>query len=114
MDWLKNLRWLKTAGLVLAAILMALAGAKVTKRRASATKKEDKAVELMNSSISTDIQKGKKMVESANKDKDKAVEAEKRMEAQLENMGNANEDIAAIADRFNKRKLRKSTVSTST
>ncbi len=107
MDWLKNLRWLKTAGLVLAAILMALAGAKAVKKKASAAKKEDKAVELMNSSISSDIQKGKKMTESANKDKDKAAEAEKRMEAQLESMSNANEDIATIADRFNKRKLRK-------
>jgi len=107
MYWLKSLRWVKTAGIVIAAILLALAGQRAIAKKASARKKEDVGTHMMNSGISKKILAGKKMVEAANKDKDKAIEAEKVLEAQLEKMGQGNESIADIADRFNKRKLRR-------
>ena len=107
MYWLKGLRWVKTVGIVLAAILLALAGQRAIKRKASAQKKEDVGINMMNSGISKNILAGKKMIEAADKDKDKAIAAEEFMEAQLEKMGTRNESIANIADRFNKRKLRK-------
>ena len=114
MYWLKSLRWVKTAGLVLAAILLALAGQRVLKRRQSAQKKEDIGTNMMNSGISKNILAGKKMVDAADKDKDKAIAAEKVMEVQLEKMGGSNESIADVADRFNKRKLRKPISSSAT
>ncbi len=114
MYWLKSLRWVKTAGVVLAAILLALAGQRVLKKRASAQKKEDIGTNMMNSGISKHILAGKKMIEAADKDKDKAIAAEAVMEAQLEKMGKGNESIADIADRFNKRKLRKPISSSAT
>ena len=106
IDWLKKQRWIVTLGLVLSAILMALAGAKAVKKHAKGVKKEQVATDLMNSGISKKIQKGKKMLESANKDKDAGVAANERMEAELENMGKANENIDAFADRFNSKRLR--------
>jgi hypothetical protein len=106
ITWLKKQRWIVTLGMVLSAILMALAGAKAVRKKASAAKKEQKATDLLNSGISTNIYKGKKLLESANKDKDAGVAADERMEAQLEKLGEANEDIDALADRFNSKRLR--------
>lgn len=107
MYWLKSLRWVKTAGIVLAAILLALAGQRVLKKKASGKRKEEVGTNMMNSGISKEILAGRKMLDAADKDKDKAIAAEAVMEAQLEKMGKGNESIADIADRFNKRKLRK-------
>lgn len=108
MYWLKGLRWVKTAGIVLAAILLGLAAQRAVKKKVSAQKKEDVGTNMMNSGISKEILAGKKMIEAADKDKDKALKAEEVLEAQLEKMSKGNESIADIADRFNKRKLRKS------
>jgi len=101
------MNWLKTLGLVFTAILLALAGAKAAKKKASADSKEQRANELMNSGISKEIAKGKKLLESANKDKDAGVVAHTNMEAQLEKLGEANDDIDALATRFNSKRLRK-------
>lgn len=106
IDWLKKQRWVVTLGLVLSAILMALAGAKVIKKQASADKKEQLATDLLNSGASKQIAKGKKLLESANKDKDAGVAAEKVMEAELEKLSETNPSIDALANRFNS-KLRK-------
>ncbi len=107
INWLKKQRWIVTLGLVLSAILMALAGAKAVKMQASADKKEQLATDLLNSGASKQIAKGKKLLESANKDKDAGVVANKRMEAELENLGKANENIDAFADRFNSKRIRR-------
>jgi len=104
ITWLKSQRWIVTLGIVLSAILLALAGAKAAKKHASGVKKEQLATDLMNSGISTKIHKGRKLLESANKDKDAGVAALEKMEDHLNNMGDANEDIDALADRFNSRR----------
>jgi hypothetical protein len=104
---LKQIGWIKTAGLILTAILLALAGAKAVKKKSVAKKKEDRAAELMGSGISKEIQKGKKLLESANKDKDAGVAAKQRMEKRLEKLGESNEDIDALAHRFNSDRVRK-------
>ena len=102
-------RWMKTAGLVLAAILLALAGAKAVKKKNSANKKEQLATDLINSGVSSKIYKGRKLLESANKDKDAGIAANEVMEAQLEKLGEANENIDDVANRFNSKRLRKRT-----
>lgn len=71
-----------------------------------ARSKDEKAIGKLNSEISKELQAGRKLVESAHKDKQKAVAIRQGMEAQLEKLGEANEDMDAIANRFNSRRLR--------
>ena len=104
MNWLKQ--WGKTLGLVLGAIVLALAAGRAASLKSSARRKEDAATHKLNSGISKELAAGKKLTESANKDKDKAVIAHAKMQAQLEKLGEANEDLDTIADRFNSRRVR--------
>ena len=101
------MKWLTTAGMILTAVLLALAGAKAAKKKSSANKKEQLANDLMNSGISKEIAKGKKLLESANNDKDAGAAADAKVKAQLEKLSEANADIDSIADRFNSKRVRK-------
>jgi len=103
---LSKIGWIKTLGLVVGAILLALAAGRAASKHASAKRKDDRSVQLLNSGISKEIRKGKMLVDSAFADKDKAQAARKRMEQQLEKLGEANEDMDSIADSFNSRRLR--------
>ncbi len=114
MNWLKSFGWVKTLGLVLGAVLLAMAAGQAASKMKSARKKEATAQDKLSSGVSSEIHKGKVLVDSANKDKDKAVAARERMEAQLEKLGEASEDMDSIADRFNSRRLRKSTSDSTT
>ncbi len=104
----KSLPWIITLGAVLTAAVLGAAAAKSINRQNSAKRKEGRAVDMMNSGIGREIHKGKKLLESANKDKDAAVAADVQMENQLEKMGANNESLDAIAHRFNSRRLRQS------
>jgi len=99
--------WLATIGAVIGAILLGLAVAKASNKRAAADRKDQTATDLMNTGISKQIAKGKRLRESANKDKDAAIAADKLSEERLEQMAANNESLDAIADRFNSRRLRK-------
>ena len=110
MSWgnkLKALGWVKAVGLAISAALLGLAVAKASNKKESARKKEDRATDMLNSGISKEIAKGKKLMESAQKDKDKGVAAHDAAEKQLDKLGQDNEDMDSIADRFNSRRLRK-------
>jgi len=112
MSWVnefKSFGWVKAIGLAITAVLLALAAARASNLRINAERKEDRATDMLNSGISKEIQKGKKLTESAQVDKDKAVDARAKVEAQLDKLGKANEDLDDIADRFNSRRLRKRT-----
>jgi hypothetical protein len=104
----KALGWVTMLASVATAIVLGFVAAKSVNKKATAKRKETRAVDMMNSGIGREIHKGKKLLESANKDKDAAVAADVAMENQLEKMGAANESLDAIADRFNSRRLRKS------
>jgi hypothetical protein len=80
--------------------------ARAKSAQAASKAKEQKATDLLNSGVSTQIAKGKKLVEAANKDKDRAGNARKAMEAQLAKLGDSNEELDSIADRFNSRRVR--------
>ena len=103
--------WLKvkknTIMLVFSAILLALAGAKVAKRKGSAQKKEDKATAIMGSTIFKDQKKADKLIKSAEKDKAVAAKAKADLEKKLEQIGEQNADIDAIAHEFNSRRVRR-------
>lgn len=110
-EWLSALnpkRWLTTLSLVLGAIGLALAGAKANSIRKRAQQKDQKAEKLLASNSSKEIQKGKKLRESAQKDLDKAAEAQKAMKAKVEEIGNANEDLDELMHRFNSERVRQS------
>lgn len=104
---LSKIGWIKTLGLIASAVLLAIMAGRAASKTAAAKSKDDRAEQLLNSGISKEIHKGKMLVDSANTDKDKAVAARKRMEVQLEKLGEANEDMDSIADGFNSRRLRK-------
>lgn len=84
---------------------MILAGRKATKLHARAAVKDETATNLLNSGISKEIARGKKMVDAANKDKDKAIIANLKMKERLEVLGEVDESIDDVADRFNSRRL---------
>lgn len=104
--WIKGLGWVTALGLIFGAILLALQSLRSQKARTASKRKEDMATDMLNSDISSQIAKGKKLMEAANKDKDRAVVARQAMEEQLAKLGDANEDLDAIADRFNSRRVR--------
>ncbi len=104
---LKALPWLVTAGMVLTAIVLALQSGKVIRLQKRAKKKDKHAISLKNTGVSTYIHKGKKLAESAQLDKDKAVKVHERMEKNLVAMGERSESIDDIANRFNSKRVRK-------
>lgn len=104
--WLKKQRWVVTLGMILSAVLLALAGAKSAKKRGRAEKQERLAEDLMQTGIDIDLTEAKRQTEKAEKNKQAAAKAKAKMEQRLEELGNANEDIDALADRFNSRRLR--------
>lgn len=106
ISWFKTRVWGVLAA-VGSAVLLALAASRAQQKRQSAKRLEDKAQGMLNSNISKEIKEAKKLVEKAHKEKDKATEARAKAEKQLEKLGEANEDLDAIADRFNSRRLRK-------
>ncbi len=107
-DRIKSAGWVVALGAILSAIVLGLAAAKSVNKQSNAKRKEAKAIDKMNSGISSEIHKGKQLLEAANRDKDAAIAADVAMENQLEKMGAANESLDAIAHRFNSRRLRKS------
>jgi len=106
-------RWWKTVVMVFLGVLMILAGRKATKLHERAKAKDEAATELLNSGISKQLQKGKALIDSADKDKDKAVAAKKAMKEHLEVLGQNDESIDDIATRFNSRRVRERTGSSS-
>lgn len=99
--WLKSQKLFVTIGLVLAAVSLALAGARSIKRSTTASRKESKAVDLMNRAIGTDLKRAGRLVKSAAKDKQKAAAAKEKMKVKLDEIANSNADIDSIANAFN-------------
>lgn len=114
LNWLKKFSWVQTAIAVVAAIALAMLAGKARSTQKNIKKKEQLGTDLLNSGISRKLQKGKKLIESADKDKDKSVEIRQRMEARIEQLGESNEEFDAIADRFNSKRLRHSADSSHT
>ncbi len=103
----KALPWIVTAGMVLVAVVLALQSGKVIRLQKRSEKKNEQAIDLKNSQVSIHILQGKKLAESAQKDKDKIVEVKKNMEGNLALMGKNSETIDDIANRFNSKRVRK-------
>lgn len=93
--------------LILGGIGFALLGYKAHKKRAAAKRMHDRGVVLMNSGVEKHIEEGKVLLDKAESEKVRAKHARMDAEAQLRKLGETNETLDAIADRFNSRRLRK-------
>jgi len=100
-------RWWKTLSMIIVGVLLILAGRRATKLHERAKAKDEIATDLLNSGISKELEKGKRLVDAADKDKDRAVAARKEMEQHLESLGQNDESIDDIATRFNSRRVRR-------
>ena len=107
LKWIKSQRWIVTAGMILGAIALALAGAKSAKRSMTAKKKDARATDLLNSAVGNDLKRAKRLIKSAEKDKQKAINAKDIMKYELEKLTQGNEDLDSIISDFNSRRLRR-------
>lgn len=106
--WFKGLGLVAIAGAIVTAILMVLGGAKVGRQERRADRAEKQAEALAHDRTKQGIEKAAKLNTAAKKHKDKAATIRKKTEARLQELGDKDETMADIADRFNKRKLRDS------
>ena len=106
--WLKSLSWIVIAGGILTAVLMVLGGAKAGRLQKRATNAENKVTAMAHDKTKKGIAKAAKLQKAADKHKEKATATRQRTEARLQELGDKDETLADIADRFNKRKLRDS------
>lgn len=109
-QWLLE-KW-KTILVIVSAVAIALLGRKATKLRAEVKGKESVATDLLNSGISKKLEKGKKLIEEADKAKNKGVAVRAKLEEHLEKIGGNDETIDDIAHRFNSRRLRHDSANT--
>lgn len=106
--WVKSLSWVAIAGAIVTAVLMVLGGAKITRQQRRADNAERKITAIAHDKTKKGIEKAAKLQKQKDKHLDKAAATRQRTEARLEELGDKDETLADIADRFNKRKLRDS------
>lgn len=102
-DRIKSIGWVATAGAVLTAILMVLAGAKATRLTRRAEKAEKTAEIIVQDHTKKHHEKAAKLQAGAAKDKAKAAAVKEKSKARLEALGDHDETLADLADNFNKR-----------
>jgi hypothetical protein len=107
--WIKSLSWIAIAGAIVTAILMVLGGAKVGRQDRRADRAERQVEAMAHDKTKKGIEKAAKLQKAVVKHKEKAAATRQRTEARLKELGEKDETLADIADRFNKRKLRDST-----
>ena len=105
--WIKSLSWLVIAGAILSAVLMVLGGAKAGRLQRRADRAENKIETLAHDKTKKGIEKAAKLQKQKDTHLEKAAATRQRMKEQLEKISE-DDEMADIADRFNKRKLRDS------
>jgi len=106
--WLKSLSWVAAIGTVLVAVAFAMAGLKAGRNKRNQLNAEKQVESLAHDQTRAGIEAAAKHQKKADKAKKKVAAAHKTMESNLEEMGKANEDIDSIADRFNSKRVRRS------
>lgn len=107
--WVKTLPLWAVLGAVTTAVFMAMAGAKAARFEKRARNAQTNAENLLQDKTKLNVEKAAKLQREAEKHKEKAAIAKAEAEARIEELGNKNETLDDIADRFNSRRLRKST-----
>lgn len=104
--WIKSIGWLTTLGTAVVAVLFVLAGAKARKLERRAAKAEDRAQVILQDHTKVNLDKAKKLQDAAAGDKVAATQVKQKMREQLDKLGDSDENIDDIADRFNSRRKR--------
>lgn len=110
---IKSIGWVATAGAVVTAIMLVLAGAKAGREKKRAKKAELKVESLHQEKTKKSIEKAVELQAKVTLHKERAELAKQSMEAKLEELGGKDETLADIAARFNGRRVRKSTTGAS-
>lgn len=98
------MKWLKIIGGVVLAILLGMVGMNAAQRERRAKGKDEKEADRLNKQTADQLEAAKKFADEAVAKKKVAAEVKKQLEKDREDK---DEDIDSIADKFNKRKLRK-------
>ncbi len=104
---IKALPWIVTLSAVLIAVAIAMAGGKIRRLEKRSAKRTEKSVDGLNSSISSEIHKGKVLAESASRDLDRVQEIKELRKKRVEAQGEKDENIDDIMHRFNSKRVRK-------
>lgn len=105
--WVKSLSWVTVAGAVIAGALFAFAGVRSSQRKKVAENLEQRADNLLLSRTKKDVEKAGELRVKADAKKKEASEIREKAAARLNEMGSKDETLADIADRFNKRRVRR-------
>lgn len=103
--WIKSLGWIAIVGAIGTAVLMVLNSAQAGRLQRRADNAEKQVEALAHDRTKAGIKKAAKLQKQKDKHLDNAAAARQRTEAQLEKISE-DDEMADIADRFNKRKLR--------
>jgi len=99
-------KWLGTLGSGLAVALLALlaflAAAKATRERASAKKWKDRAITEAEANVETGVADAKASLSQAKLHDARAIEADDKTKARLDQMGKRDESMADIVDGWRK------------
>ena len=106
--WIKSLSWLVIAGAIITAVLMVLGGAKAGRSQRRADRAEKQIEAIAHDRTKKGIEKAAKLQKQKDTHLNKAAAARQRMEMQLEKISE-DDEMADIADRFNKRRVRVNT-----
>jgi Tfp pilus assembly protein FimT len=104
VNW-KKLPIIRTVGIVLLAVLAALAGAKVGRSRIRAEKAENRAQKLLADGSEKALKKAEALTKRAEDHKKTAEALASAAEIKIDNIGKADEDMAAITSRWNADRL---------
>ena len=104
MNW-RNIPFIRTAGLVLLAVLAALAGAKVGRSRSQARREENRAQELLADGSEKAMDKAKVHMAKAEVHKQRMKERADAAQKKLDNFGKADGDIADAVNRWGVERL---------
>ncbi len=105
--WIKSLGWLVALGTILTAVVFAMAGLKSAREQGRVADGEARIEKLKFDKTMKGINNAAKLQVKVDKGKQKVIDADKKMEEALEKLGDGNESMDVIADRFNSKRVRR-------
>ncbi len=104
---IKSLLSWKTGGLILTAVLMIIAGQKAVRHNRKVKEKEDRIDAMLHSGVKSNLKKASELQRQVKKHKSKASEAATETKERLDKIGETNETIDKVADRWSTKRVHK-------
>lgn len=104
--WVKTWSWVHTLLTVLAGIAFALAGVRASRESRRASRAEQQSELLLNDRTKRNVDRAEALQEAAQRHAAKAADARIAAEQRLIQLGDEDETLDDIADRFNSRRNR--------